>query len=338
MGLLFGCAKKEKGMPLGDSSITELNFIYDGNKLYMYVHAEDISPEGAKVSINKRVGEMNYTGHSHEGDLNISGEQVETLFEIFSRYDLEAWSHLPSRSSISGAARSIVLLDGDDIAYDIMWNARFPETIPPEEDIFYFELFNFFNDLIYYDPDWAEVQSDNLEDPREDPVYSERTVTWFGHERELVPGTGSTGGNNYGAEIDYRDEKWWVVEGFVGSWTMTAEPSRQTMGMGIVSGGPVTQDSSMVQYPSEAVLIIGEDGSIRLEVEDMVWTGTIASSKRYYKNEVGLGLCDPNGGYRSFTVACAYEESFKKIYLSSYPGPVPEPQFTPINITMEKTA
>ena len=335
MGLIFGCAKKEKGMPLGDSRITEMNFSYDTTELYMYVHAEKIGPDSAKVTINKRVGPMNYTGHTHKGDLTLSGEQVKTLFDIFSRYDLKAWTNLPSRSSVSGPARALVLLDGDDIAYDIMWNARFPETIPPEEDIFYFELYNFFNGLIYDAPEWAEVRSENLDDPRDDPIYKGRTVTWFGHERALVPGTGSS--DDYGAEIDYGDEKWWIAENFVGTWIMTGEQSRQTFGMGMIAGDPMSP-AGADPYPAEATLTVGTDGSVTLEIEDTVWTGSVASNKRYYRQDIGLALRDNTGGYRPFTVACAAPESYDKIYVSSFPGPVPEPQFTPINITMEKKA
>jgi hypothetical protein len=116
----------------------------------------------------------------------------------------------------------VAVFIGEKMIY-VPWDAIFPETLPPQEDILYFELYNYFNDLISDDPEWEEVVSENMDDPRDNPAYGERNVMQYGKEVRLVPGTGVYSENGAGAEIDYSDLKWWLEEGFTGTWTLSEE-------------------------------------------------------------------------------------------------------------------
>lgn len=157
-------------------AVTGLRFEYDkysGEQYYLNAYVEDMTENGGKITLIKRVGPMNYTGHKKEGELTLSGEQVALLWEILDRYDLKAWSQLPTKSSSVSPTRNLIVFRGEKILYRVMWNARFPKTLPPQEDILYFELYNFFNDLVAAESGWEDVISENLKDPRDNPAYYE---------------------------------------------------------------------------------------------------------------------------------------------------------------------
>ncbi len=303
-----------------EKPVTGLRFIYDrfsGNQLYLNVFVENMSENGADCTIEKRVGPMNYTGFKKEGSLSLDGKQASELEKILGRYDLEAWSHLPSKSSGASPSRSVIVFSGDDVLYDVMWNAKFPETLPPQEDIFYAELFNFFNDLISGEPEWAEVKSDNLEDPRDNPAYYERRVPWFGHQVRLVPGTGTWYESGAYADIDYEGKDWWTEEGFTGTWTLDPEKSADSF-----------------QAPESAALRVREDGTIIFLLDGEEWTGA-PSPVRRYKDSAMIHL-EREGEQRACSVDLMEEESYERIHLTCYPGPVPEPQFVPIDVYLVK--
>ena len=302
------------------SSVTGLRFSYDnysGKEFELNVYVENMSEEGAKVTVEKRVGPMNYTGHTKEGELKLTGGQAAELKDILSRYDLKAWSELPTRGYGYSPTRSLIVFSGNDILYKIMWSAVFPKTLPPEEDIMYAELFNFFNDIIASEPGWEEVRSDNLDDPRDNPAYYEREVTWFGNIVKLVPGTGVWYEDGRGATIDYEGKDWWVEEGFVGEWTLDEE--NPTGGLNDVK---------------DASLTVRQDGTVLFVKDGEEWTGTVDPGRKY-KAETGIAL-EKDNEYRNCEVYLYYEESYERISVTCYPGPVPEPQFAPIDVNLIK--
>lgn len=337
--MLFGCKKKNTTAPVQtpqvaptaaaqaaetpenkDGRVTGLHFTYDmysGEQFYLDVHVSELTERGAKAELTKRVGPMNYTGHKMEGELQLTGEQADTLLEILGRYDLAAWSKLPTSGSGSAPSRSLLVFSGNETIFDIRWNAKFPETLPPQEDIMYAELYNFFNGLIADAPGWEEVRSEDLDDPRENAAYGGRTVTWFGHEVKLVPGTGTWHEDGSYADIDYEGKDWWIEEGFTGRWTLDREQP---------TDGPNEIGS--------ASLKVMDDGSILFKLDGEEWPGSLSSVRRY-KDSVYMTL-ERDGEKRSCEVGLMYEESYERIHIRCYPGPVPEPQFTPIDVYLVK--
>ncbi len=322
--LAIGCGRKAKTEQEGPSSetqpgqerVTGLRFIYDmysGDQFYLSVFVEHMSDDGAKATVEKRVGPMNYTGRKAEGSLTLSGEQAQTLREILERYDLKAWSELPSKSSGSAPSRSLIVFSGKDTLYDVAWNALFPKTLPPQEDIMYAELFNFFNDILAQTPGWEEVRSANLDDPRDNPAYAPRTVVWFGNEVKLVPGTGTAHADGSYAEIDYEGKDWWIEEGFVGRWTL--DPDEPT---------------AAPNPPERALLTVREDGTVLLVLDGEEWSGKLSGVRRY-RDSAGMNL-EMDGARRSCEVHLPLGESYERIHVVCWPGPVPEEQFDPIDV------
>ena len=303
--------------PIDPEKVGRIVFMYERSfeiQVELNAYVTEITPAGAQVELEKRVGPMNYTGHRMEGDLTLDRDQIAELLEILTRYDIKGYNDLRTKSSATSPIRSLYVQEGDT-QYYVAWNAKFPKTIPPQEDIMYFELYNFFNGLIAETPGWEEVISDNLEDPRENPAYGERIVEHFGHQVRLVPGTGVGSTDGRGAEIDYGDLKWWQEEGFTGTWVMTDEDRT---------------------YPeltaSEAEFTVNEDGSAVLTLDGVVWKGAV-SEKRYYKTGIYLPL-EKDGDHRSCTVISFFEDSYKQIEIYWYPGPVPEEQLPPIDVCL----
>lgn len=206
-----------------DKPITAVRFNYDkfgGTQFEIRTYTTGIDSDGGDIEMYKRMGPNNYTGHRKEGTIRMNAEQVKRLFEILDDYDLEAWTHLPRGGAGYSPTRSLMVFSGEEIVYDIMWNAPFPKTIPPREDIMYCDLFNLFNGIIDETDGWEEVRGATVPDPREEPAYKERTITWFGKERRLVLGTGVGYADGQYADIDYGDLHWWEEEGFVGRWVL----------------------------------------------------------------------------------------------------------------------
>jgi hypothetical protein len=319
---LFSCSKKTEPVPATPSGkpegIWELGFTYDmfsGDHFMLEARVTDITPQGSRVKLEKRVGPMNYTGHTMSGDLDLDGEQTAALLEILGRYDIEGYSKLP-RSGFSGApSRTLIVFSGEDTWY-VAFDAKFPETLPPQEDVMYMELYNFFNGLVRDIPDWQEVRSPDLEDPRENPAYQEGTAQWFGRTVRLVPGTGTYSEDRRGAKIDYGEEKWWLLEGFTGTWNLAE------------SYGEEASHTSVS-------LEVGEDGSVTLILDGETWTGTLPDT-RYYKEDTGFRLTNPEEGSRSFTCALLEPEDYTLLRIYAYPGPVPEPQFYPTDVVVQR--
>ena len=313
--LLGACGKEPEETEQHPEGIWKIHFSYEkgyGDQVELDVWVENISDEGADASVMKRVGPMNYTGHTLEGEIRLSGEDTKQLMEIVSRYDLDAWAALPTGSVSSGLNRTFTVFRGDEMVY-VAWNARFPKTLPPEEDIFYAEVFNFFNGIIAGESGWEEVLSEDLDDPRDNPAYGERTVTQFGKKVHLVPGTGTYHEDGTGALIDYGDLHWWQEEGFTGTWVMAEEQPEY----------PGTKD---------AELTVLADGSVTLKADGNVWQGTLGNN-RYYKDSITVLLDDEDGG-RAFTIWPVEWDSYERLHLYSYPGPVPEVQFYPVDVDL----
>ena len=310
----------DTGMKTDTGRVTGIHFTYDmysGDQFYLDVIVEKMSGKGAQAEIEKRIGPMNYTGVRKEGTIRMNGEQVQALRDILGRYDLKLWTECRLSSYGTSPSRSLYVFEGSELVYRISWNTQFPETLPPQEDIMYAELYNFFNDLISAEPGWEDVRSDDLDDPRDNPAYYERTVTWFGNEVRLVPGTGTWYENGAYAEIDYEGRDWWIEEGFTGSWTLDEE-----------------NPTNGLNPPKSASLTVNEDGSVLFVLDGEEWPGRVAPTRRY-RDSTGILL---EKGYedRACTVALMQEESYRRIHLYCYPGPVPEPQFPPIDVYLLK--
>ena len=306
--------------PPAAGEITGLRFTYDnysGDQFCLNVYVEGLSDSGAQAEISKRVGPMNYTGQTMEGTLALDAAQVQRLREILGSRDLAAWSALPTRSSGSSPSRSLIVFSGEEVLYDVRWDAVFPETLPPEEDVFYCELYNFFNGVVSAAPGWEAVRSPDLDDPRADPAYTERSVTWFGKEVKLVPGTGVGSADGRYAEIDYEGRSWWVEEGFTGRWTLDRECP--TDGLNV---------------PERASLKVFPDGSVEFKLDDTEWKGTVSAVRRC-EDSVGIAL-ENEKGRRACEVGLPLGQSYDRVHVTCYPGPVPEPQFDPIDVYLMK--
>ena len=305
----------------GTGGITKLHFNYDrfsGEQLELDVWMKDISASGSTAQVKKRVGPMNYTGTTREGNFTVSSRQLRQLLEILEEYDLRAWSQLPRRGHGSSPTRHLTVWYGEEMV-DVPWDAIFPETLPPREEIMYARIYNYFNGLIREDPDWKDVDSPDLEDPRDNPAYSERTVTQYGHEVRLVPGTGVYSKEGQGAKIDYGEKKWWLEEGFTGHWVMTDADLYENAGYRI---------------QIQADLTVLEDGTFTLVLDGVPCPGVLAED-RYYRSAIGARV-EYQNGERSCEIWPTEEGSYRKILLRSYPGPVPEPQYTPIDVYLTK--
>lgn len=336
--VLAGCGRKKPASPsaqtpaptvmptaapaaaLPEGEITGLRFSYDnfsGDPFCLNVFVEDMTDDGAKAEISKRVGPANSTGHTMEGTLALDADQVRALREILASRDLAAWSALPTKSSASSPSRSLIVFSGEKTLYDIPWNARFPETLPPEEDVFYTALYNLFNGLITAAPGWEAVSSPDLDDPGAEPAYTERSVTWFGKEVKLVPGTGVGSADGRGAEIDYEDKSWWAEEGFVGRWTLDRECP-----------------TDAPEAPESASLKVFPDGSAEFKLNGVKWTGSVSPVRRF-EDSVALTL-ESDGERRACTVELPLGQSYDRVHVVCWPGPVPEPQFDPIDVYLMK--
>ena len=300
--------------------ITGLRFEYDmyaGDEFCLNAYVEDLSSDGARLELRKRVGPMNSTGRTMEGELTLDARQAAALLDLLGRYDLAAWSALPTRSAAAAPSRSLIVFSGTEKLYDIPWNARFPETLPPQEDVMYCELFNFFNDLVSAAPGWETVRSENLSDPRDNPAYAARTVRWFGRDVELVPGTGTGHEDGRFAEIDYAGKAWWTEEGFVGRWTLDREHP--------------TDD---INAPGNAELTVSADGTALLSLDGEDWPGRLSEVRRYL-DSAGLTL-ERDGERRPCEVETPDGETYARIHIRCYPGPYPEEQFPPIDVYLLK--
>ena len=80
----------------------------------------------------------------------------------------------------------------------------------------------------------------------------------------LIPNYGEE--SHYGEVIDFGDEDWWVVEGYVGSYAMTEEDYEESYG---------------VYDVSEASLVIAADGSVVLEIDEEHYEGTLPEEGIY---------------------------------------------------------
>ena len=298
--------------------ITGIRLIYDmysGDMFYMNACVSDMSLSGASAEIIKRIGPDNADGTKMEGTISLSREETEILRKILSRYDLAGWSKLPVSASGSAPSRSLIVFSGDDILYDIAWNAKFPKSLPPLEDIMYAQLYNYFNDLIRKTPGWESVRSDNLADPGNNPVYRKRTAVWFGNEVKLVPGTGREDGRY--AEIDYADLNWWTAEGFTGTWKLDSNA-----------------EADEFPLPKSGTLTVKDDGTAELMINGEIWNGTLSSVRRY-QDDASMTV-EHDGETRSCTIETANDQSYESIRIVCIPGPVPEPQFDPVWIPLVK--
>ncbi len=307
--------------PVIPENITRVVFDYDqfsGDKFTINAIVTDISADGARLELLKEVRPMDVPGSFRkEGEFRLDAEQTARLLEILSSYDIKGYSRLPGRGSSNSPSRSVWVFEGDE-RYVVSFDAIFPKTLPPQEDIMYYELFNFFNDRISEEPGWEKVRSENLEDPRENPAYGERLVEHFGHMVHLVPGTGTLSEDWKNAQIDYGDKIWWLEEGFTGTWVQSEEDKKLPS---------ITNES--------AKLTVTEDGKAVLELDDEVLEGELAD-QRFYKTPVGIHLWKENGERRLLSVSPDRDGDYTRLYLSCYPGPVPETQFTPINVIVTR--
>lgn len=295
-----------------NEGLWQVHFEYDcysGDPFYLDAWVRDFTESGAEVTLKKRVGPANSTGIEKEGTIAIDAVRVQELQSILNRYDLAAYSQLPTKSASSSPRRSLRVWEGD-ADMEVAWNAVFPKTTPPEEDILYYELFQYFNGLLKQEPDWQEVIGEDLEDPRSDPRYSNRTVEQFGSIVPLVPGTGNST-DGHGAQLDYGADDWWIREGFTGAWKTAASDQFETTG-------------------ETGRLTVQEDGSVDLTLDAVSYRGMLGNV-RFYREPIQVTL-EHDGEKRVFAIYPLRQEDYSELQIQSYPGPVPEVQFEPIDV------
>lgn len=310
--------------PIDPEKVSRIVFDYDsfsGSQFEINAIVTDITSEGALLQITKTVGPMNYTGSGKEGKVLLNKRQTEKLLDILCRYDIKRYSSLQKRGSGSSPSRSIWVFEGEQryaVSFDTIFPAPADPFTPPEEDIMYFELFNFFNGVIRNEPGWEEVRSDDLPDPRQNPAYGERIVEHFGHEVKLVPGTGVDYEDGRSALIDYGDRIWWLEEGFTGSWTMSA-------------------DDREYDYKTceDAKLSVDDAGRAVLTLDGVEWKGSLGYN-RYYMEDIAVLFEDEKGRRRVCEIMPLEGDSYEYLRVRCYPGPVPEPQFVPIDVLLTK--
>ncbi len=320
---LFGCKDTNTenntdtaASDTGINGITEIHLTYDksvGEQFYLEADVVKMSEKGADIIMTKRTGPDNSLGKKKKDTVKIDKEKLDELFEILGRYDLEGYTGLQAAGTTTPPYRTLFVLNGDKVVYSVCFNTQFPKTLPPEEDIMYFELFNYFNDIIAGEEGWEEVVGENLPDPRDEPAYYERTVTWFGKEVNLVPGTGVGYDDGKYAVIDYGDKKWWIEEGFTGEWIL---------------------DKDNAEDVSYASMTVNDDGEVQLTVDGVLYNGTLDEVRRL-KDSVYFSL-EIEGRERAATADLMIEESVESIHVSCYPLPVPETQFDPVDVYLIK--
>lgn len=313
--VLCGCVGGNK-IEEANGEITGVHFRYDqysGDQFYLDANIKKIKDSGAKAEITKRVGPNNYTGFKKEGKIKLDENEVKELLDILGRYDLEAFTNYQDSGVGYSPTRTLIVFSGDTILYDVAFDTVFPKTLPPEEDIMYAELYNFFNDLVAKEPGWEEVVNDNLPDPRDNPAYGERTVTWFGNEVRLVPGTGTYYEDGSLADIDYQGKDWWIEEGFIGEWVI---------------------DTEKTDYITDASLKVNEDGTVLLTVDGRQYEGK-TDDVRKYNGSAGV-VMNIEGWEREAEVVLLKQESYDEIRFMCLPDPVPGFQFDPIDVYFNK--
>ena len=315
--------RREENPVFEATGITEVYFSYDsfsGDLFCLNARAEHFDESGADVVIEKRLGPRNRTGTSKKGSIHITPEEVRELQAILKRYDLDAWSRLRRKSASSSPSRVLMVWE-DDKLYEVPGNAVFPETIPPQQDIMYFELFVFFNGLLKKEDGWEDVIGEDLEDPRDNPAYKERSVLHFGREAALKKGTGTFHTDGKGAEIDYGGDPWWNAEGFTGTWQA-----------GRSAAYPDLENTSQ-----SCTLTVNDAGHCTLVIGKEIWQGTVPSVRRY-RCEIGLSLEKEKYERRSFDIWNIIEDSYEELRLTSYPLPYPEEQYDETEIILIKTS
>jgi len=262
--------EKKREEPPHPAGIWEIEFKYEKRSSGELLHAlvGSVSENGAEATIRKRNGRANDPKTVEViGTYSMDSKQLEELTYLLRKYPVEEIMNAPRRHSFGGnIGLELRIRDGDKNLYIGNLNA-FPDSLPPMRELLYTELYNFFNAFVSADEKMKSVWTEQLPDPAADPKYGARTVLHFGKEVSLVPGTGY--GDNYGDEIDYGDRKWWIEEGYVGSYIMTEEDKMLKM---------ITEDS--------ASFIIREDGSFELTLDGTLYTGNFGTT-RYYKQSPG---------------------------------------------------
>lgn len=290
--------------------------MFSGNQYLLNATITDFTEEGAKVEIKKHKGPLNYYGKEKIGIFLLDRRKKEQFLAILSRYPIRKYAGLPSSGAGYAPSRSLYVAEGSE-KYYVLPMAKFPKTIPPEEDIMYFELFNFFNNLIYDAPGWEEVCTENLEDPRNNPAYGERMVNQYGKVVRLVPGTGTVTKDGRGAQIDYQGKQWWVEENFVGTYMMTEQDRSDSKGL-----NPVPEVS----------LVVSEDGTVLFTENGEQRSGCLLQT-RCYLEDIPLGGFDEIGG---LLVSPCYQDNYGRIRLYRKMRPHPEPQFPSLSVYLTK--
>jgi len=284
--------KKEPVSP--PAGIWEMEFTFEKRSSGELLHAlvDTVTENGADVTIRKRNGLLNDPDTIEVTETySMDRTKYEALVELLRAYPLNEIVNAPRKSSFGGnIGMELRICEGEKNLY--IGNLHsFPDGLPPMRELLYTELYNFFNAIASSDDRMDSVRTEQMPDPRTDPKYSERTVLHFGREVSLVPGTGYD--NDYGAEIDYGDKKWWIEDGYVGEYVMTDADKNCT---------DVTE--------SAASFVILEDGTFRLTINDILYTGTLPKARCY--------KVAPGGRYKASAPGKQDDQSFSFDFNGEY--------------------
>jgi len=158
------------------------------------------------------------------------------------------------------------------------------------------------------------------------------TVNIGGKEYTVIPDYSMK--NHVGEEIDFGDESWWEVEGYTGSYEMTADDLKE------MEGEYFTYDAA--SRPEGTVTMdISPDGHVVLNYYDEVFEGDLPE-KRYYKTYPAIRMTSSKGWpERSFQIELregkAHSRPYKiELYSEGLPATNEPSKVPPLMIYLTK--
>ena len=237
---------------------------YEAYDERFHVQATGLDSDAPKLHVEKKIARQ---GETLTADYDFAVADVQALRDAIAEFDLVAWANLPTRGYYNGSKHNTIRFEIGGEWYFMNDMKKYPETEPPITETAFARLYNLFNAYVSADAAMEAVWTEPQVEPADQPLWQDRVVMFKGREVHLVPGTGP-GSNYYNAEIVWdRDVPWWVDEGFVGRWVMTEEDLATL---------------SLPNYTS-AELVIAEDGSVKLTLEDEEYDGAMIET-RYYRD------------------------------------------------------
>ena len=258
-GIFAGCGGASSNPVSTESTSEESNIRFDSTGLNEVQYVEEMGKGDYKVYLYRVednnaelcVTEVDGTEIRYSVDTKIYGD----LRKVLDDHNMLDWTNLGKDEVVSGT--------GDPITVKAVVVARpftmTTDRMPEGGDKYLTEL----KDIM-------------LSYATEENVIREFTVTIKGKEYATTPGTGQADGT--GAIIEFGDEKWWVLENFVGYYELTDE-SREMMDV-------VFADNS--KHFDNVSLEISKDGTVHFVADELISDGRTDSRRMYKKDASAL--------------------------------------------------